>query len=65
MTDDQKAALVAALRTLPPSSDFTAGYGMKRDDDESPSDLPGVLIRWPDTREGREAAGLFAKALLR
>lgn len=66
MTPEQKAALLAALDTLPPSYDFVAGYGLKKDGDEEdppPGELCGVMIRWPDTDEGREAAGLFAKAL--
>lgn len=66
MTDDEKATIRAAIAKLPKLHDFAAGYGLRCEtDDETPppGDLPGVLLRWPDTAEGRAAAGLFAAEL--
>jgi hypothetical protein len=66
MTDEERAPIRAAIALLPKPHDFAAGYGLKREMDEEgppPGDLPGVLLRWPDTAEGRAAAGLFAAEL--
>lgn len=46
--------LKAALAALPPIDSFTAGYV---------ATAPEVVLRWPDTPEGRAAAALFARLL--
>jgi hypothetical protein len=65
MTPTEKGALVAALAKLPPPKRFTAGYGLGRNGKvKTPQAEIGVLILWENTPEGREAASVFAQALL-
>lgn len=52
--------LKAALAALPPAESFVVGFVP---DEASNEQRPGVILRWPDTDEGRAAAALFARLL--
>jgi hypothetical protein len=53
-------ALKSALAALPPIDSFTAGHVPTT---AGHATTPGVVLRWPDTDEGRAAAALFARLL--
>lgn len=64
MTDEQKAALIAALQALPAPANYIVGFiANPESDDRDTTELPGVLMRWPDTKEGRIASSVFAHVL--
>jgi hypothetical protein len=65
MTREQITKIKEALDELPPPATAIAGYEVAIEAHPGAGNLPSVLLRWPDTDEGRAAVKAFVSLVWR